>query len=666
MDEFLRVVAKPYVFLFREGGLTIFLSILFSSFAFGYFYDVAAGDILILIKNFLSVFYNPSIVLLRVVFFLILFLVLNYLLLKTFFKYLNNVFFNSISVFFLLIILYDFSHTLCYIIILIGVLLFLYKYLVKKGDFIFDTVGTPYGDSRWSKFRELKEAGLDDQKGFLLGRDNSTGEIIGFKGEGHVLTIAKTGSGKGVSVVVPNLLHYDGPVVVIDPKGENFIRSVYARSQKFNQEICLVDPFGEVYKNIERQINRLSVLEKQKELDSNAQSIMTFYKDLKEKVKPPMEKIALSGEFTKPGDYNCGFNPLGLLQKLVDEENFQEVFDQANVIANMLVVKGNEPDPHWNEKAKMIIKNTIVFLCLHEDYKTEPKTLIEVRDTILEIFEDEASFEGFIKHCKNSSHSKFLNKIASEFSLNARDERLSILSAVLRHLEFLDSPLVTYNLTRSETNFLDIKTKEKSIYFVLPANKLDAYSRLMRLWISSIINSISIDTNIPLKRILMIVDEAAQLGKMEPLIQAVSLLRGYGLNLWMIFQDISQLKDIYGDNQWKTFSSNAKFQQFFGVSDHDTASYVSDLSGMTTITTRDESFQAHEKGSSNNSVSYSYRSQERKLLYPDQLYRTSLQFLFTEGLFPIKARKIKFYNDGLFVPGEHLPFQLQDQYKSFF
>src|SRR5690606_22139292 len=115
------------------------------------------------------------------------------------------------SVFFLLIILYDFSHTLCYIIILIGVLLFLYKYLVKKGDFIFDTVGTPYGDSRWSKFRELKEAGLDDQKGFLLGRDNSTGEIIGFKGEGHVLTIAKTGSGKGVSVVVPNLLHYDGP-----------------------------------------------------------------------------------------------------------------------------------------------------------------------------------------------------------------------------------------------------------------------------------------------------------------------------------------------------------------------------------------------------------------------------------------------------------------------
>src|SRR6059058_3203032 len=40
-------------------------------------------------------------------------------------------------------------------------------------------------------------------------------------GEGHLMTIAPTGAGKGTGCIIPALLRYPGPVIVIDPKGEN-------------------------------------------------------------------------------------------------------------------------------------------------------------------------------------------------------------------------------------------------------------------------------------------------------------------------------------------------------------------------------------------------------------------------------------------------------------
>ena len=43
---------------------------------------------------------------------------------------------------------------------------------------------------------------------------------IGVRSEQHMLTVAGSRSGKGVSAIIPNLLTYRGSVVAIDPKGE--------------------------------------------------------------------------------------------------------------------------------------------------------------------------------------------------------------------------------------------------------------------------------------------------------------------------------------------------------------------------------------------------------------------------------------------------------------
>src|SRR5262245_47095871 len=47
-----------------------------------------------------------------------------------------------------------------------------------------------------------------------------TGEVpILYAEDRHLVTIAPTGAGKGRGVIIPNLLRFEGSVIVIDPKG---------------------------------------------------------------------------------------------------------------------------------------------------------------------------------------------------------------------------------------------------------------------------------------------------------------------------------------------------------------------------------------------------------------------------------------------------------------
>ncbi|MFK0207702.1 type IV secretory system conjugative DNA transfer family protein [Agrobacterium sp. NPDC090283] len=98
-----------------------------------------------------------------------------------------------------------------------------------------------YGSARWPTSEDLNpflrdRAAFDDPRSILLGAFSDEGQTtpVGFihwDGDGHLLTIAPTRSGKGKTTIIPNLLRYRGSCVVLDPKGELFEATSQWRSQ---------------------------------------------------------------------------------------------------------------------------------------------------------------------------------------------------------------------------------------------------------------------------------------------------------------------------------------------------------------------------------------------------------------------------------------------------
>jgi len=85
----------------------------------------------------------------------------------------------------------------------------------------------------------------------------------------------------------------------------------------------------------------------------------------------------------------------------------------------------------------------------------------------------------------------------------------------------------------------------------------------LRLWLTTIMTAIQSRKSRPAESTLFLIDECGQLGNFELLQSAVTLCRGYGVQPWLFFQSLFQLKQNYGDG-WRTFVDNAGAVQAFG------------------------------------------------------------------------------------------------------
>lgn len=141
--------------------------------------------------------------------------------------------------------------------------------------------------------------------------------------------------------------------------------------------------------------------------------------------------------------------------------------------------------------------------------------------------------------------------------------------------------------------------------------------------------------------------------------KAFGLMAGYGMQLWAITQDLSQLKRTYGDS-WETFISNAGAIQYFGSRDKFTAEYFSSLCGLKTVWSLSHAIGRTVGSSSTSSMSGSstgtstsssetatYSTTQAQLAYPDQLMRMHerKQLLFVETMNPIIADKVPWFED---------------------
>lgn len=151
----------------------------------------------------------------------------------------------------------------------------------------------------------------------------------------------------------------------------------------------------------------------------------------------------------------------------------------------------------------------------------------------------------------------------------------------------------------------------------------------------------------PTHRILMLLDEFAQLGYIRPVLEGISLVGGYGVLFWIIIQDLAQLRGRYRDN-WATIFANCNVKQCFGTNDYTTAELLSKMGGETTVFT--------ESGSSGKGRSFG-KSSGRSTNYGESVSEKGWRLLFpVKGSQPMLLKPINYLTDpdpefkGKFLP----------------
>lgn len=451
---------------------------------------------------------------------------------------------------------------------------------------------TTFGSAQWADEYHLLDNDLVGTDGLRLGyqRAPDTNLPLRYKGDRHILTCAPNRSGKGTTAIIPNLLTYPGSAIVIDPKGENAMMTA-ERRKSMGQDVHVVDPWG-----------------------------ITAHSGL------PISR----------------FNPLDLLSP--DDPDFAE---NAMLLADAMVIPSGSDNTFWDEEGKGKTQGVIGHVATHED-EVGSRHLGRVRDLLLLDGEDMKALHELMlqspHHFIASAGARHLQK----------DDRLlsNVTATVQSHTHFLDSPRIRESLSASDFRFEDLKTRPMTIYLVLPSDRLNTFARWLRLLIQHAItvNARNIEVQ-PEHPVLFILDEMPALGRLTMIEQAFGLMAGYGLQLWGVVQDLSQLKRIYGDG-WETFISNAGVVQYFGSRDRMTAEYFSALCGETTVwtisTAVSRALGSSGGGSSETTTSSETSSgKQRKLAYPDELMRLpkGKQLLFIDNLNPIQSYRTPWFED---------------------
>jgi type IV secretion system protein VirD4 len=455
-------------------------------------------------------------------------------------------------------------------------------------------LSTAHGSARWGDPRSLIRP-----HGLVLGQSAATlrppgrgmGGLLRLdEEEAHLLTLAPTGSGKGIAAVLPNLLDYRGSVFTTDIKGEGYAVSARFRRDTLRHAVAALDPFS----------------------------------------------IAV------PAEERACYNPLDLIDPARDD-----AYDSARLIASMLVV--SEPGQHeafWDEEAASLLAGIVLQVAWNAT--PEHRHLGTVRH-LLTLGATDFSFLLDRMAYTDACHG-LIRRAAHR--IRQKDERLlsGVLASTNRHTEFLDSPHILATLTRSTFRLEDLKQWRLSVYLILPPHHLRTHARWLRLLTASALRVMTMTPGRPAWRVLFLLDEFAALGRMQSVEEAITYARGYGVSIWMLTQDLAQLRDLY-PRSWETLLANVKVLQSFGTADHFTAEHLSRLTGQATVRTRGSHRTRGSTSAGNwwlphqqHSTAEQAGETTRRLLLADEIRRlpASRQLLFLAGREPLATARVDY------------------------
>jgi len=408
------------------------------------------------------------------------------------------------------------------------------------------------------------------------------GRLIRFRGEGYALVFGPTRSGKGVSIIIPSLLEWRGSVIVNDCKGENYAVTARDRARR-----------GAVW--------------------------------------------SLNLSEPELSDY---FNPLDMVRVGTVHEA-----DDALELAQLLIVPDSQGSSHWDKRAGDLLQCLILYVLHRYQDTPELRNLAKVRSLI------SLGWQGLQPIFTEASElgPTTLRELGSGFLGNGvSDEARSVWSNADKAIGLFSGDRPAGLITmRSSFDMMAFNRQVASLFLIIDEEKLPIYGGFLRLMVGCALMAMTRAKSEPTPRVptLFVLDEAAALGRLEPLETGVGYLAAYA-KMILVFQDLNQLELTYP--KARSIIANATVKVAFAANDIATATMLARTIGQATV--QSHSSSKTRKGQSEpKTTNESSGEAARYLIDPAEIMRMPrnqvLIFFSGKVAHPILAKKIMYFKE---------------------
>jgi len=382
-----------------------------------------------------------------------------------------------------------------------------------------------YGSARWADEDDIARAGLFDGKGLPFGYFNN--RLLWFDSDAPRIVFGGSGCGKSTNLLIPILIHPNPmPMAVLDPRGELWAVSIYTLA---------------------------------------AQGIYAYNWN----------------PFRQNGQPSHSINPLEHLKP-----NSPTLFAEIQRLVRALIQLSGSGSGKFFE---LTAQNVLSALILDDVNSNGWTSFPRLYERINMIEGDLGAWADVLENMQKSPDPYLRTAANAMMSRQIDDVKLfsSIMAEIYAYTVWLNDPMIRESLKGGDASLSEMVDGKCPVrfYFNVPGDLLEFCSPILRVFFDSIM---ALKSRKPqAKPILLLIDEAAMLGKFDALKTAFTFGRGAGIVTWAVFQDLGQLS-AYGNSGVQTFLGSSALRIFMGTREHTTANIVSQMCGDETLEYGDE------------------------------------------------------------------------------
>lgn len=466
-----------------------------------------------------------------------------------------------------------------------------------------------YGDAKFASDADLKKSKLlkwekENDKDILVGRFK--GKYLWYTAPDFVSLGAGTRAGKGAAIGIPNMLVKKHSIIALDPKQELWKITSKVRELLLGNRVYLLDPFN----SKTHQCNPLFYVDLKAE--SGAKDLLK----LVEILFPSFGLTGAEAHFNNlAGQYWTGLAKLlhfciNFAPDWLEEFSVKPIFSIGTVV-----------DLYSNIDREQVLNNRESF---EELAKGDETALFHLRDALTKI---------------------------REYHETEDEQRSSVDGSFRKKMSLFYLPTVRKCTDGNDFDLRQMRREDITVYVGVNAEDMILAYDFLNLFFNLVVEVTlreNPDFDSTLKHdCLLFLDEFPSIGYMPIIKKGSGYIAGYKLKLLTIYQNISQLNEIYGTEGAKTLMSAHPCRVIYAVSEEDDAKKISEKLGYITTKSKGSSKTSGKATSRSNSESEA----QRALVLPQELGTLNFteEMIILKGEHPVKAEKALYYLDPYFM-----------------